>query len=385
MKNIIYIANARIPTEKAHGVQIMKMCEAFARMGAKIELVTPRRFNPIKEDPFHYYNVDEKFKIKRIPCIDLVWSGKVGFFVQAFSFAITSFFYVIFKKTDIVYSRDELPLFFLSFFKDHLYWETHVPKSNFIAKRVVKKTNGIVSITQGLKDFHIKTYGLANKKILVAPDGVDLADFEKEVSKKELRDKFRLPQNKKIVSYIGKYKTMGIGKGVDNLVKSFPSVMEASPRAFLMLVGINNDEIPELAEIMKHAGLEDKDYMIVPHVSRKDISSYLKLSDVLIMSYPNLEHYAKYMSPLKLFEYMASGIPIVSSDLPSIREVLNESNSVLVDLEDSSSLSDGIVKVLNDERLAHRISHQSLSDIKGYTWESRARSIMIFAEENEQQ
>ncbi len=52
---LIYIANARIPTEKAHGLQTMTMCEAFALKGFNLQLILPRRFNSIKEDPFKYY------------------------------------------------------------------------------------------------------------------------------------------------------------------------------------------------------------------------------------------------------------------------------------------------------------------------------------------
>ena len=52
---LYYIANARIPTEKAHGVQIMKMCEAFVDAGHEVKLIVPKRKNPIQEDPFAYY------------------------------------------------------------------------------------------------------------------------------------------------------------------------------------------------------------------------------------------------------------------------------------------------------------------------------------------
>ncbi|MCH7883412.1 hypothetical protein IIA95_03290, partial [Patescibacteria group bacterium] len=76
---LIYIANARIPTEKAHGIQIMKTCEAFADNGAEIELVVPWRFNPIKNDPFEYYDVKRVFKIVKIPSLDLTAFGKIGF------------------------------------------------------------------------------------------------------------------------------------------------------------------------------------------------------------------------------------------------------------------------------------------------------------------
>jgi len=66
---IYYLANARIPTEKAHGFQIMKMCEGFANQGVNVELIIPQRYNYIKDDPFKFYGIRNNFKIKKY----LVW------------------------------------------------------------------------------------------------------------------------------------------------------------------------------------------------------------------------------------------------------------------------------------------------------------------------
>ena len=79
---LIYIDNARIPTEKAHGVHIMKMCEALANIKIEeqsltVELIVPKRINKIKENPFNYYDVEKNFKIKKIPCIDLSFFGRI--------------------------------------------------------------------------------------------------------------------------------------------------------------------------------------------------------------------------------------------------------------------------------------------------------------------
>ena len=56
-KKILYIVNVRIPTEKAHGIQIIKMCESFSDNGMDLELLLPKRINNIKENPFNYYNI----------------------------------------------------------------------------------------------------------------------------------------------------------------------------------------------------------------------------------------------------------------------------------------------------------------------------------------
>lgn len=374
MKEIIYIANARIPTEKAHGIQIMKMCEAFSNLGAHVELVVPNRGTPIKEIPFIYYKIKKSFAIKKIFCLDLVRFGKVGFFLQVLSFTAAAFFYVISRDADFIYSRDELPLYFLSFFKKNIFWETHTPKYNFLTRRLFKKTDTVVSITQGLKDFYIEK-GISAGRILVAPDGVDLADFDINISKDKLGEDLALPKNKKIIGYVGKYKTMGKEKGVSDLIFSFSEVLKDVNDAFLLLVGINQNELSEVEKFFKDLGIKSENYKIVAHVPRKEVPYYLKASDLLVMNYPRAEHFEKYMSPLKLFEYMASGAPIISTDLPSVREVLNNKNSLLVPPGDVESLVEGIKNLLENNSIAFILSRQALEDIKKYTWHERTKKI----------
>ena len=82
MKKLVYIANARIPTEKAHGIQIMKMCEAFSAQVVDVELVLPRRLNRIKENPFDYYGVKKNFKITKLPTIDFITLATI-FYIRA--------------------------------------------------------------------------------------------------------------------------------------------------------------------------------------------------------------------------------------------------------------------------------------------------------------
>ena len=81
---------------------------------------------------------------------------------------------------------------------------------------------------------------------------------------------------------------------------------------------------------------------------------------------------------MKFFEYMASGSPIVASDLPSIREALNESNSILVEPNNPEALTDGIERVLKDQDLSSRISRQAFLDVQDYTWRKRAKQVINF-------
>src|SRR4030042_3196796 len=169
---IIYIANTRMPTEMAHGLQIMKMCEAFAKQSADLELVVPKRFgisDLAKKDPFDYYKVDRIFKIKKLFCFDLTplnrFLGPVSFLIQAISFSKFTFFYLLFKKVEIIYGRDRFGLFFVSLFKKNVIFEVH-QIHRFFFWSVLKRVKKIVVITKHLKEILIKG-GIDENKIIV--------------------------------------------------------------------------------------------------------------------------------------------------------------------------------------------------------------------------
>jgi len=372
---MLYIANARIPTEKAHGIQIMKMCEAFARSGADVNLIVPWRFNTIKEDPFYYYNVERIFKITTIPSIDFVAFGRLGFLIQTLSFISFAIGYVLLKRSDVIYSRDELVLFFLSLFKDTIFWEMHINRWNFIIKRVVKVARSIVVITHGLKTFLHKK-GVPDGKIVIAHDGVDLALFSNKGTGMMLREQYGIPATKKVIGHIGKLRTMGRGKGVEDVIVAFSNVIKEVPEALLLLVGPNEEELPAVYTLLEDLGITTDSCKIVAHVPQRDVPSFMHMSDVLVMYYPTSEHYKYYMSPLKLFEYMASGVPIVTSDLPSIREILNVNNAVLVEAHNTKALAHGIIDVLHNTRLARDNAIHARADVTRYSWEKRAEHIL---------
>lgn len=202
---IIYIANARMPTEKAHGIHIMKMCEAFA-LGNEVKLILPKRLNKIKDDPFSYYGVVRNFKIKNLPCLDLIpfdkYLGHLALWIESATFAFFVFWHILFKKADVIYTRDKF-LLLLVLFKNNLVFEAHTfPQNFFFYKIFFQKITKIIVITFQLKILFIGK-GIAPGKILVAPDGVDLEKFNIGDSKEACRTKLGLPQDKKIILYTG--------------------------------------------------------------------------------------------------------------------------------------------------------------------------------------
>jgi len=399
-----------------------------------VELIIPRRFNWIKKDPFDYYGIDttdnhgfnnrlpridttdnhrlnqwksvvlnprksEPFKIKRLPCLDLIpldkYLGNLGLWIESFTFLISAFFYLLFKKADFFYTRDKeiLPLILIK--KSFIYEAHGFPKNYFLYSPFLKKLKGIIVITQKLKELFVEK-GIPENKISVAPDAVDLGKFDIKISKEEARKKLNLPQDKILLGYVGMLKTMGMEKGIDIAIESLKFLDD---NVNLILVGGSEDEIEFYKKLSRDLHLEGR-VVFICRVKHQLVPFYLKAFDVLIAPFPDNEHYRLYMSPLKIFEYMASKRPIVASDLPSIREILYEnkrittdeepriatekkqsgvkSNAILVKPDDPESLTEGIKKVLEDENLAEKISNQAFLDVQQYTWQKRAKKILNF-------
>jgi len=368
---IFYIANARIPTEKAHGIQIMKMCEAFVLQGVDLELVIPKRLNTIKDDSFDYYQIKRIFKIKKLWNIDLTSLNLpyIGFLIQNLTFALAVFVYLFGKKEDYIYSRDLFPLFFLSIIKKKLIHEAHfLPKHYRFYQWLFKRIKVIIVITHSLKEILIKK-NINKNKILVAPDGVDIDNFQIPIDQIECRQKLNLPLDKKIILYTGHFYQW---KGAQILADA---AQYLDKQCIVIFVGGTDKNIAEFKEKNRH----QKNILIIGHRPHQEIPYWLKAADVLVLPNSRKSDISRlYTSPLKMFEYMAAKRPIIASNLTSVGEILNFQNAILVKPDNAQSLSDGIKNVIDNHNLSFNLSEQAYRDVQKYSWARRARKIKSF-------
>ena len=362
---ILYIASIRLPTEKAHGIQIMKTCEAISRQGIDIELFVPGFLNtdPVVNDPFDYYRVQRIFNIQRLVSLRLIRLGPIGFFLETFIFFLSMLFSKGFWTSDYIFSRDEMLVYLSALLGKKTIWETHTGSYNFFAKGALEMAELIVSITQGLKDFYISKAG-PNSRIIVSPDGVDVDEFEISITQDEARKASGLPEDKKIALYAGR---------LDGW-KGFRTFLDSSllfnDDVIAIVIGGDLAQVESLKKEYPKA-------MFLGYKPYTELPIYQKSADVLVIpNSANSDVSRLYTSPLKIFSSMASGVPIVASDLPSIREVLNETNSVLVLPDNPETLWDGIRLVLEDKNKADIMSRQALSDVARYSWTERSKTII---------
>lgn len=372
IKKFFYIANIRLPTEKAHGIQIMKTCEALSFLGVDVTLVIPTRINTLLADPFIFYAINGKpFEISKVYVPDLIQWRKIGGVTQNILFAVRMIPIAFKEKGDAVfYSRDKFVIILLSLFGKKVFWESHSGESGFLVRLAVKMSHGVVAISRGIKK-DISQSERYDKKIIVAPDGVDLGQYDIAMSQEEARKQLNLPLDRKIVTYSGSL-SLYSWKGVDIFVEAAHS-FDARTHLFVLVGGSQKD----VMRLKKEVG--GAPVLFVGQQLPEKIPLYLKASDVLVL--PNKKGDPasdRYTSPMKLFEYMASGVPIVASNLPSICEVLNSSNSFLVEPNNPETLADGIMAALNNPKGAHLFAVRSKEDVKEYIWTKRAERILAF-------
>jgi len=200
----------------------------------------------------------------------------------------------------------------------------------------------------------------------IVPNGVGLEDFPRRTAIARSRE----------VCYVG---SVAPWKNVEVLVAAMGHLPEAS----LTVVGGGSgpDDLERLKWVASESGAADRVRLLGP-LGPEEAKEHLYRARVAAIPLAGTGHFQHSTSPIKLFEYMASGTPVVASDLPALREILTDGeNALLVTPDDPAALADGLRRVLDDEALARRLAERAYEDVQRYTWDARASAIAAFASE----
>ncbi len=363
-KPLYYVANYRLPTERAHGLQVVKTCEALAQEGFAVTILAPKRGQRAKA-VFEYYGVPEVFAIRYLAVWDL--TGKIpviGFFVQSVSFAFSVLRFL--QRTNYagtIYTRDPMALYVLSLLStNRIVFELHTMPQRVMPwhRMTWKRAAHIVVISGGLMGT-LKNLGFSDEKITVVHDGYDDRLMSPDQDQETLRRTLGLPEDKIIVMYCG---SMMRWKGVYTLAEA-AHMLPAKYQ--VVAVGGTDRDFESLSRYIREKGIRNIELRSrVPH---QTIMQYEHAADILVL--PNSAHDTSsrlYTSPLKFFEYMASKRPIVASDLPSLREIGDHFSGINFCAPDDSQLL--AQAIMNTEPTA-----RYRRDLTQYSWRARARRL----------
>ena len=378
---VLYFADIRFPLERANGIQTMETCYALAERGHTVHLVVKPDTHAPARDPFEFYGRPriKELVIERANApAGAGMLARVGYLSFAFGRAFGK------TRADVILTRDlgvasalvrlgmRAPVVYeshgyapeVSAALPELVATAKAPSASKLQRLaareeyVWRQAEGYVTITQGLADDLSRRFG-ARPHLAVVPDGM------------------RVPPN--ALAALPSEPTVGYAghlyawKGVDVLLRA----LALAPEAGGLIVG-GHDKEPDLARVKALAqelGIADR-VTFTGLVDPAQVPSHLSRAMILALPNPASAISTHFTSPLKLFEYMAAGRPIVASDLPSIREVLKDNeHALLVEAGNAEALAAAIRRLIADRPLAERLARAAHAEAPQYTWARRAEKL----------
>lgn len=379
---IAYITHTRFPTEKAHGKQIAEVCSALADIGHDVTLVCPRVRNNILASPHDYYNLPENFEVRYLHHFD----GTAQWWIPGIlRFMVTMFFYRRALKTfladhasDLLYVRSVQLVTVLPKLQVPVIAELHtIPQRNL--KKIVKALNActrVVCLTNPMKEA-VVALGVEPEKIVVEGDGVLLDRFTAIEPVESVRKQLQVPKDRAMLSYVGSLVTRNtIEKGVAELLQALTALKANNIAATGVIVGGPTNWKVKYIQQARNLGLTDDDVVFIDRVPPKDVPSILAASDVLVFPAPASDHpyFQRDTSPLKLFEYLAAGKPIVCADIPPVRDVVHEDSVIFVEPGNADALAQGIQQALQENDEQRTLKRRELAE--WYSWRNRMQRIL---------
>ena len=371
--NITYISLEDIVPHSPVSIQVTKMCDAMMAEGHDVQLIAPAhgtreglRGGELAQLMGLRHEIYPVYRALPPSHLGRAWYAMRGRLSSFGRIAYTRFgscaAVCVYTGARTVFDLDALP-------------RADSP-ADLILKRLLRNRSPrlrIAVITEALRRMVAERYPFADAdKIIVAPDGVDPAQFDSAPVRDEARQILNLPGDKPIVGHIG---SLSPTNGVETLA----GLVSRMPDVHFLMVGDRGRGGG--LDYLKEAARASGNLTAPGNVNQSEVPTWLSACDILLLAnriLPGFENRnALYTSPMKLFEYMASGRPIVASDLSILREVLDDDTAVLVPSEDIGAWTEAIKGLLRDPNRGETLGAAArLRATERYSWRSRARTIL---------
>jgi glycosyltransferase involved in cell wall biosynthesis len=381
---IVYLSNTQIPSRSTNALQIMRMCSAFAEAGADVTLVHPNRLGNRPEgldgDIWSFYGVPNRFRIVTLPTPLTLRLSRYRRLARALH-ALPLALYILAISAPgrpwcVVYGRSLLGAS-LALWARRLWGnrsavravalELHDEPPTRAAWKTVGRSGLVVSISRALRDRLVDVQPVLAERTIVEHDGVDLESFAAErMDRAGSRRRLLIEDGQVVVAYTGR---VNGEKGAATLVRCAEAMRDSDVR-FLLVGKVYDDRIRAAAESAGNVTLTG-------FVPPSRIPEYVAAADILVMPTSASISYARYTSPLKLFEYMASGRPVVCSDLPVLCEVVQDGrNALTFETDNSAALAEALLTLARDAPLRESLARRAREDASRFDWVERADRIL---------
>ncbi len=363
------ISASRVPSNAANSLQVMKACQAIQQLGHDVHLFVPGEPPVNGTDLQAFYGLRTMFSIEWLPSrpgmhrYDLAWRA-----AQKAAQIRADVTYVWFVQAGIFSLVRHLPVLY----------ELHGPPEGSFGPTLFRlfcklpSQKRLLPITHALANQLSWAYRfnpVELRLLQVSPNAVDLERYTGLPDPPAARQQLGLPPSL-TVGYTGHlYPGRGMGLLVE-LARHFPAVQ-------FLWVGGSPGDVDHWRQQLAAERLTN--VILVGFIDNARLPTYQAACDILLMPYETViagssgGNSASYASPMKMFEYMASQRPVISSDLPVIREVLNPSNAVLCPAQDIPAWSLALSELIKDEHKRRSLATQAWMDVQHYTWLERAR------------
>ncbi|HVB19803.1 MAG TPA: glycosyltransferase [Candidatus Paceibacterota bacterium] len=237
---------------------------------------------------------------------------------------------------------------------------------------IMRGSDALVTTSKKLKKAIITSSGVREEEIFVAYGGIDLETYQ-PMNKYDMRDKLHLPKDKKIIAYIGFFKTIGMEKGIRTMIESLSNLPD---EVIMLFVGGKDDEILEYRAYAETIGVADR-CLFVGRKPQTGLVAYEAASDILSIPYPDRPHFRDFGFPMKVYEYMASHRPIIYSRLDLVEEVIAPYARGFT-ADDAADFARAVAEILGNYTSWESKAVRVAEAVKGYSWENKARAILHF-------
>lgn len=365
------ITSFRIPSKAANSIQVMKVGQALSQLGHEVVLFTPGNVHTPWKELAALYGLSLPFEVIWLPDYPAL---------KRYDFAVNAVQQAGRRKADLIYTWLPQAGLLGSMLGFPVVLEIHDRPTGrlggWLLRRIIQSggQKRFAVITRALERALRQEFRLPLKEgeVIIAPNGVDLQRFEQLPPPPEARRQLNLPQELTAV-YSGHLYS---GRGMDLLL----GLAERFPNIHFLWVGGHPDAVESYREITRMKGLSN--VTLTGFVENQRLPLYQAAGEILLMPYERQiagsggGNSADICSPMKMFEYLACGRAILTSDLPVLHEVLNDTNAVFCPPQDLEGWSDALSALINDPDRMEMLAKNARQTAREYSWLARQEKIL---------